>query len=277
MKNIYRIVFTLAVFTLLFTPEKNVYAKKKGESITMAGSTTVLPIAQKTAEVFMNKNPDVNISVRGGGSSVGVAAIIDGTVDIGNSSRPIQTKELALGRSKGRILKEIPIARDGIAVIVHKDNPVENLSLEQLRDIFTGKIANWKELGGKNMPIVVVSRDTSSGTFETFKEKVLKNAKVKDQAIMTAANQAVLTTVMDTPGAIGYVGIGFVSDDIKVLSINGIKASKDSVIKGTYPVSRKLYMYVNGEPQGLVKRYIDFVLSEEGQSIVEEIGYVRVK
>jgi len=277
MKNIYRIVFTLAVFTLLFTPEKNVYAKKKGESITMAGSTTVLPIAQKTAEVFMNKNPDVNISVRGGGSSVGVAAIIDGTVDIGNSSRPIQTKELALGRSKGRILKEIPIARDGIAVIVHKDNPVENLSLEQLRDIFTGKIANWKELGGKNMPIVVVSRDTSSGTFEIFKEKVLKNAKVKDQAIMTAANQAVLTTVMDTPGAIGYVGIGFVSDDIKVLSINGIKASKDSVIKGTYPVSRKLYMYVNGEPQGLVKRYIDFVLSEEGQSIVEEIGYVRVK
>jgi len=225
----------------------------------------------------MNKNPDVNISVRGGGSSVGIAAIIDGTVDIGNASRPIQTKELALGRSKGRILKEIPIARDGIAVIVHKDNPVENLSLEQLRDIFTGKIANWKELGGKNMPIVVVSRDTSSGTFETFKEKVLKNAKVKDQAIMTAANQAVLTTVMDTPGAIGYVGIGFVSDDIKVLSINGIKASKDSVIKGTYPVSRKLYMYVNGEPQGLVKRYIDFVLSEEGQSIVEEIGYVRVK
>lgn len=250
---------------------------RRGETITMAGSTTVLPIAQKTAEAFMDQNPGVNISVRGGGSSVGVAAIIDGTVDIGNSSRPITTKELALARSKGRFLKEIPVARDGLAIIVHKNNPVENLTLAQVRDIFMGKINNWSEVGGPNMPIVVVSRDTSSGTFETFKEKVLKGGKVKEGAIMVAANQAVLTTVRDTPGGVGYVGVGFLTDDVNVVAVNGVKGSQESVQRGTYPIARKLYMYVNGEPQGTLKRYFDFLLGPEGQRLVEEVGYVRVK
>lgn len=250
---------------------------RRGETITMAGSTTVLPIAQKTAEAFMDQNPGVNISVRGGGSSVGVAAIIDGTIDIGNSSRPITTKELALARSKGRFLKEIPVARDGLAIIVHKNNPVENLTLAQVRDIFMGKINNWSEVGGPNMPIVVVSRDTSSGTFETFKEKVLKGGKVKEGAIMVAANQAVLTTVRDTPGGVGYVGVGFLTDDVNVVAVNGVKGSQESVQRGTYPIARKLYMYVNGEPQGTLKRYFDFLLGPEGQRLVEEVGYVRVK
>jgi len=274
MKNIKILISLVAGLALLQFGLGDTFAKKKTDTLTIAGSTTVLPISQLCSEKFMDANPEINISVRGGGSGVGIAAIIDGTIDIADSSRPIKNKELLLAKQKGRSLKEIAVARDGLAIIVNPSNPVKNLTPEQIRDIYTGKIDNWKTVGGPNLAIVVVSRDTSSGTYESFGTLVLKGAKLKEGAIMTASSKAVATTVEETPGAIGYIGVGFISDELKVLSVNGLTASKESVRNGTYKFNRFLYMYVNGEPKGNVKKFIDFVLSEAGQKLVEEAGYV---
>ena len=277
MKNSIKLRF-LPVFALcgavLLLGAVDGIAKKKADKLTISGSTTVLPIAQLCAETFMDSNPDVNISVRGGGSSVGISAIIDGTADIGDSSRPIKNKELSLAKQKGKNLKEIKIARDGLAIIVNNSNPVNNLTPAQLKDIFTGKIDNWKDVGGPRLSIVVVSRDTSSGTFESFGTLVLKGSRVKDGALMLPSNKAVAGTVSETPGAIGYIGVGFISDQEKVVAVDGMPASVEVVRNGAYKLARFLYMYVNGEPKGLVKRFVDFVLSPEGQKLVEEAGYV---
>jgi phosphate transport system substrate-binding protein len=276
MKNL-KMFFTAAVVPAVLAAGSGQLLAKKANNLTMSGSTTVLPIAQRAAEVFMDKNPDANISVRGGGSGVGIAAIVDGTVNIADSSRPIQTKEMLAAKQKGRNIREYAIAKDGLAIIVNKKNEVKGLTLKQLSDIFLGKIGNWKDVGGPNMAIVVVSRDTSSGTFETFMTKVLKGAKVVAEALMLASNKAVLTTVADTPGAIGYVGIGFLSPDVNDIPVEGLAATSVSVKNGTYKISRSLYMYVNGEPSGLTKQFLDFVLSDEGQKIVEEVGYVSIR
>jgi len=252
------------------------FARGKKSTITIAGSTTVLPIAQATAEVFMDKNPDINISVRGGGSSVGIASIISGTVDIGDASRHIKNKELTAARESGINIVEHIVANDGIAIVLNNSNPIDALTLSQLKDIYTGKIQNWKELGGKNMPIVVVSRDVSSGTFEVFNKLVLKNAKGLDSALMLASNNAVVTTISTTPGAIGYVGLGYVTDKIKAVSVDGVKATEKTIQTKEYPISRTLQMYTRGIPTGIVKQYIDFVLSPEGQDIVEQQGFIRI-
>lgn len=252
------------------------FARGKKLTITIAGSTTVLPIAQATAEVFMDKNPDINISVRGGGSSVGIASIMSGTVDIGDASRHIENKELAAARKSGINIVEHIVANDGITIVLNNSNTIDALTLSQLKDIYTGKIQNWKELGGKNMPIVVVSRDVSSGTFEVFNKLVLKNAKGLNSALMLASNNAVVTTISTTPGAIGYVGLGYVTDKIKAVSVNGVKATEKTIQTKEYPISRTLQMYTRGIPTGIVKQYIDFVLSPEGQDIVEQQGFIRI-
>jgi len=249
-----------------------------GGQVTIAGSTTVLPIAQTCAEEFMNNNPDVDISVRGGGSSVGIASIISGTVDIGNASRHIKSKELAQARKKGISPKEIIVAYDGIAVIVNEgENNLTKLSVADVRDIYTGKIKNWKEVGGPNMPIVVISRDVSSGTFETFNEKVLDGETPRTDALMLASNNAVVTTVSKTPGAVGYCGIGYVRSGVRALVVDGVTVSKATIQDGSYPISRSLHMYTNGEPKGDAKRYIDFVLSDAGQKLVEEQGFIPIR
>ncbi|MDD5529217.1 MAG: PstS family phosphate ABC transporter substrate-binding protein [bacterium] len=245
-------------------------------SITTSGSTTVLPIVQRAAEVFMDKYPEINISVRGGGSGVGISQIIEGKVNIANSSRPIQTKELKSAREKGINPTTNVIANDGIVIIVHPSNPIKELTIATLKDIYAGTITNWKKLGGPDKPIVVVSRDVASGTFEVFNGKVMTGAKVKEDAIMLASNNAVATTIDATPGAIGYVGLGFLSDKVKALIIEGVTPSDETVKDGTYKLSRQLFMYTNGTPKGVVKEFIDFVLSEEGQKIVKETGYVTI-
>lgn len=247
------------------------------KDITMAGSTTVLPIAQRTAEVYMDQHEDVNISVRGGGSGVGIAAIVDGRVDIADASRPIKTKELKSARQNGTNPVGTVVAKDGIAVIVHGNNSITKLNIQQLKDIYTGKIENWKKLGGPSIPIVVVSRDVSSGTFEVFKELVLKGGKVKGGALMLSSNKAVSTTVADTPGAIGYVGLGYLTDKVKALQIQGVLPSNATVNNGSYKLARPLFMYTNGKPAGEVKKYLDFILSSEGQKIVEELGFVPLQ
>jgi len=245
-----------------------------GQEIIMSGSTTVLPIAQKTAEVFMSKHPDIKITVRGGGSGVGIASLIDKTCDIADSSRPIKDKEIQTAAGKGVNPKANVIAVDGIAVVVHPSNPLDGLTSQQVKDIYTGKISNWSELGGSNTKIVVVSRDSASGTFEAFGELALHGEKVRPDALMQASNQAVATTVAQTPGAICYVGLGYVNSSLKLLSIDGIIPSKQTVLKKQYKYARPLFMYTDGEPKGIIKSYIDFVTGKEGQKIVEEVGFI---
>jgi len=248
-----------------------------GRTLVLTGSTTVLPIAQLCAEKFMDQHPDVNISVRGGGSGVGIAALIDGTCDIAMASRPMKTKELKSARGKGINPLATVIAKDGIAIIVHPSNPLSEITLAQLKDIYTGKISNWKDVGGKPGKIVVISRDVASGTFEVFKKIVLKGAKTRADALMLASNKAVATTVEKTPGAIGYVGLGYISSKVKALAVDGVEPTKETVVSGKYKLARPLYLCTDGKPTGLAKEFIDFVLSSEGQKIVNKIGFVPVK
>lgn len=246
-------------------------------SITITGSTTVLPIAQRAAESFMDIHEDISISVRGGGSGVGIAALIDGRASIADASRPIKTKEIKLAREKGIDPYANVVAKDGLAVVVNPKTPVDSITIENLKKIFTGEIENWKDVGGPNKAIVAISRDYSSGTFEVFKELVLEGAKVKDGALMLASNKAVATTVSTTPFSIGYIGLGYLSDDVKALTVDGVKASEETVKKGEYKLARPLFMYTNGEPKGMVKTFMDFVFSSQGQEIARKVGYVPVK
>jgi len=247
------------------------------EKIVISGSTTVLPIAQKAAEVFMNSNQHADISVRGGGSGVGIAALIDGTCHIADSSRPIKDTELDKAVANGKRPKANVVAMDGICVIVNPSNSVSALTKKQVKDIYTGKISSWKQVGGSGGKIVVVSRDTASGTFEAFGELALAKEKVRPDALMQASNQAIATTVAGTPGAIGYIGLGYLSEHVKAVDIDGIKASKATVLSGKYPIGRPLFMYTNGAPKGLVKEFLDFILSEEGQQLVEQQGFVGLQ
>ncbi len=265
------VIFVLALI-LAALP---VLAKKT--QITCSGSTTVLPIAQATAEAFMDANPNINISVRGGGSGVGVAALQNGTVQIANSSRPMKAKEVTQAKSKGVNPTPYAIALDGIAMVAHDSNPVSNLTIAQIKSIYTGKIKNWKDLGGPNLPIVVISRDVASGTFEVFNEKALGGAKVGASAQLLASNNAIVTTVADTPGAIGYAGLGYLSSEVKILNVNGITPSDKTVKDGTYPLARKLYMYTNGKAAGDVNKFIAFIQSAAGQKIVKEQGFITLK
>jgi len=268
-----RVILTWTFITFLGL--SFVHAEKK--RLVIQGSTTVLPIAQKCAEVFMQKHPEANISVRGGGSGTGIVALIDGICDIADSSRPMKDKEIKKALEKGVNPEPHVIAMDGIAVIVHPSNPVDELTLTQLKDIYTGKMSNWSELRGKNQKIVVISRDVASGTFECFNKLVLKKQRVRPDALLQASNAAVLSVVKRTEGAIGYVGLGYLNSEVKALKIEGVFPSQDTVLKGTYSISRPLFMYTNGKPKGLVKDFIDFVLSKEGQKIVKEEGFVPLK
>ncbi len=244
--------------------------------ITITGSTTVLPIAQKAAEDFMKKYPEVAISVAGTGSGDGVKAIIDGTADVGNSSREMKDKELEQAKAKGVIPKKYTVAMDCIVPVVHPANKVGALGIEQLKGIYEGKVKSWKELGGDDKPVVVVSRDSSSGTFEVWNEKVLHGARVRPDAQLQASNGAVAQAVSGNKYAIGYVGIGYLNPKLKGLKVEGVEASPETAKSGEFPIARGLYMFTKGEPQGDTKRFLDFVLSAEGQKIVKEEGFVPI-
>ncbi len=267
----------LFIFTLSFTLTGVGISNAAGNELTIKGSTTVLPVAQIMAEVFMDRNPDVDISVQGGGSGVGIASLLDGTTDIADSSRKIKDKEIAKAKEHGITPHEIVIAMDGIAVIVHPSNKISHLSKEQIKAIYTGKVSDWAELGGEKKKIVVVSRDTSSGTFEAFENLTLDKEKVRPDALTTASNQAVVMTVAGTPNAIGYAGLGYLSKKVKPLKVDNVECTRETIISGSYPLSRPLFMYTNGEPGGKIKQFIDFILSEEGQKLVEEEGFVGLK
>jgi phosphate transport system substrate-binding protein len=239
------------------------------------GSTTVLPIAQKVAEAYMKEHPDVKISISGGGSGNGVKALIDGSTDIADSSRFIKEKEVKLAVEKGRYPVPFAVAYDCIVPVVHPTNSMVNLTLEQLKAIYKGEIKNWKELGGPDKPVVVISRDTSSGTYEVWEEKVMKKERVYPGALLQASNGAVAQTVAKNPNAIGYIGLGYINDSVKPLMVNRVKGSPATTLNGTYPISRPLYMFTNGWPTGDTLNLINFVLNpQKGQKFVAEAGFV---
>ena len=244
------------------------------DSIVIKGSTTVLPVAQGTLEAFMKANPGVQMSLSGGGSGEGIKALIDKTTDIATSSREIKDKEIELAKSKGVTPVAHVVAYDAIIPVVHPKNKVKNLSIDQLSQIYQGKITNWKEVGGDDLKIVVISRDSSSGTFESWDHFVMKKAKVTPKAQMLASNGALVTAVSKNKYAIAYLGIGYVNKSVKPLQVNGITASLQTAMSKAYPFSRELYMYTDGEPHGSIAKYIAFVKSAEGQKIVAREGFV---
>ncbi|MBN1364755.1 MAG: phosphate ABC transporter substrate-binding protein [Syntrophaceae bacterium] len=263
-----RTVFVIVAFALM------IGVTFAGSSIVIKGSTTVLPIAQGTLEAFMKKHPDVQISLSGGGSGEGIKALIDKTTDIGNSSREIKSKEIELAKSKNINPVAHVVAYDAIIPVVHPQNKVKNLSIDQLSQIYQGKITNWKEVGGDDLQIVVISRDSSSGTFESWDHFVMKKAKVMPRAQMLASSGAVVTAVAKNKYAIAYVGIGYVDNNVKPLQVNGITATLDTAMSKEYPLSRELYMYTAGDATGDVAKYLAFVKSTEGQKIVAKEGFV---
>ena len=235
----------------------------------------MVKMAQKWAADYMAKNSGVSISVKGGGSGTGIAAIINGTVTFANSSRDLKPEEVAQGQAKGEDLKATEVAKDGIAIVVNKANTVSELTTTQVGAIYRGEITNWKQLGGADKAIVLLSRDNTSGTYEFVKEKVI--GKTKEFAKTTkllSSTQQIVDGVKSSPDAIGYVGIGYVTPDLKVIKLDGMIPQIADVQNGTYVLSRGLFMVHNGEPAGVNKAYLDWILGPEGQAVVKAEGFV---
>jgi phosphate transport system substrate-binding protein len=242
------------------------------------GSTTVGPIADGFAEVFKDMYPDVMITVNKSGSGTGAAALIDGRCDIATMSRFMKEQEFKDAAAKGVLPVAHAVAMDGVCVVVHPSNPVGALSTEQVRNIYLGKIRNWSLLGGPNSPIVAISRDTSSGTYETFENFVMKGRKMDSSIEYVSTNPQAFARVKSTTGAIGYVGFGFVQTGVKVVTLDGVKPSKQTILSGKYPVSRPLFMFTNGYPElgSMAHKFVTFHLTERGQEVVEDKGFVSV-
>jgi len=253
-------------------------ASELSGSLQVNGSTTVTPIAQGWAEAFNEENPEVDVVISGTGSGNGIASLINGTTEIAMASREMKNEEKE--QIKGEI-KEYVVGLDALAVTVNPDNSVESLNLAQLKDIFTGKITNWKDVGGKDAEILVYTRDSSSGTYEYFKESVLEKEEFVPGARKAASNAAMASSVAQEETAIGYCGLAFVGSSVKALPVSAegkspVEPTVETAKSGEYPIVRNLNMYTIGEAKGIAKAYLDFGLSIEGQDIVEEVGYIRI-
>ncbi|MFA5147413.1 MAG: phosphate ABC transporter substrate-binding protein [Candidatus Omnitrophota bacterium] len=265
------------------------FAAKNDNSIQVKGSDTMVNLGQAWAEVFMEKNASDFVAVTGGGSGTGFSSLISGTCDIAMSSRNIKEKEIALAGNKGIYPNEIKVALDGLAVVVNVKNPVDKLTMDQLAGIFTGRIKNWKELGGADETIVILSREVNSGTHVYFKEHVLRKMDPNSReefapgALMLSSSQAIADEVATNPASIGYYGMGYISSKQKPVAVAKDEASGfvtpsiENVLNGSYPISRPLFLYTNGEPAGLTKKFVDFTLSKEGQDIVLATDFVPVQ
>ena len=282
-----RIIFILLAIGLivlgigcsLAAPEQKA-TSSLAQSISVKGSDSVLPLAQAEAEEFLKENSGKSVSVTGGGSGVGIAALIDKQVDIATASRKMTTDEIKKANTNGINPVEHVIAYDGITVIVNPKNPVSKLTFDQLRGIYDGSISNWKQVGGEDKPIAVISRDSSSGTYADFKKDVGFN-EYRPDALTQATTGGIVGEVTQNPNAIGYIGFAYVDKDIKVLSLDNGKGSvlptQKTILSGEYPLSRTLQIYTNGEPSGLTKELSDFMLSQKGQNIVSKVGYIPLK
>ena len=252
------------------------------------GSDTIVNLALAWAEQYQIKHPDIRISVTGGGSGTGIAALINGTVSIANASRKISADELKQAEAKGIKPVEHIIARDAIAVIINPENPVNQLTLQQISDIYSGKIVNWTEVGGEDRPIVRLSRETNSGTHVYFLETVLRLGDKKNKTLFSMdtlllpSSEGIINEIRSNPNAIGYDGLGYVPKDLKMVSI--AKKAGDMVVlpsistvnDNSYAISRDLYMYTAGEAKGAEKDYLDWIISSEAQQIVAKLGFVPI-
>lgn len=253
-------------------------AQRQADRLVIDGSTTVGPIAKAFAEEYMRANPGVNITVSESGSGNGAKSLINATCDIADMSRFMKDTEFKAAADAGRMPVAHVVALDGLPVLVHPSNPVRGLTIQQVRDIYTGRITNWNQVGGPNRPIVIISRDTNSGTYETFETIVMAGEAMAGSVEYVGSNGAVRQRVQSTPNAIGYAGLGFVDRTVKALEIDGIMPDTDTVTSGDYPISRPLYMFTDGYPKLWTHlfKFVTFHLSPRGQEIVEGIGFVPV-
>ncbi|MDR3048429.1 MAG: phosphate ABC transporter substrate-binding protein [Elusimicrobiota bacterium] len=288
MKNKYFLIFLLLIF-IFVSCQRRKETTNSSDSIQIKGSDTIVNLVQVWAEKFVDGKNEISIGVTGGGSGTGFAALINKTCDIAMSSRKIEVEETNLAMDGAVFPFEFVVGYDGLAVLVNKNNPVEELTMAQLRDIFTGKITNWKELGGDDLKIVILSRESNSGTHMFFKEQVLRlgNVNAKDEfsprSLLMPSSTAIFDEIEQNPHTIGYVGMGFASDLVKTIKVAQTKGQEsvlptvDNVLSWKYPISRPLYLYTDGDPKGLVKDFIDYALSDKGQKIVEETFFVPIK
>lgn len=253
----------------------SVDSASQGGTINIEGSDTMVNLAQAWAESYMKTNPNTVITVKGGGSGAGIASLINGGINFADASREAKPDEKSA--VSGKMLTETPVARDGIAVIVNTANTVKGLSTDQLGKIYRGEITDWKDVGGKAGKIVLLGRDTSSGTYEFFSEAVVgKDAKYAKTMRSMQSSQAIVDEVKNNPNAVGYVGMGYEDPDIAVLNVDGKAATPEAVKDGSYALSRNLYMDSLDAPTGIAKTYLDWVLSPEGQNVVEQQGFVKL-
>jgi len=270
----------LTVFALTLV---TVFNAGFAQSFKIKGSDTCLPLIQKESENYMKKNSGASITVVGGGSGVGISALISGTTDVAMASRKVKMDEKLKMQDAGKAYKEVVFAKDAISVVVHPENKISQLTREQLEGIFTGKIKNWKEVGGEDLAIVVYSRETSSGTYEFFKEHVMKQKNYASTALLMPATGAIIQSVSQTKGAVGYVGLAYVDKSVKALKVSYdggktfVTPSLETAMNNTYPVTRPLQLYYLTSSEKTVAPYIQYLLSAEGQKTVQTEGYVPLK
>jgi phosphate transport system substrate-binding protein len=286
-------LFIILIITLMgcvSIPEQSIIKSphQAAAYIQNKGSDTIVNLALAWAERYQTLHPEVRISVTGGGTGTGIAALINKTVDIANASRQIKPEELAQAEAKGQKPVEFIVARDAIAVIVNPKNPVNQLTLQQISDIYSGKINNWSEVGGDNRPIVRLSRETNSGTHVYFLENVLRLGQKDNKTLFSTntlllpSSEGITAEIKDNPNAIGYDGLGYVTPDVKVIAVakdlvrSYILPSAKSVNDNQYPIARDLYMYTASSPIGAIKDYLDWILSPEAQAIVTQLGFVPI-
>ena len=267
-------VITISLFGSGCIDNDDAGTQEQSMKLHIAGSTTVLPIAEECARVYMAAHPGSQIYVSGGGSSHGVKAVADGTVNIGDASRDLKDSE----KESYPNLVPCAVAKDGVAVVIHPDNAISDLTMEQLQGIYTGETTNWADVGGIDAEIMVVSREEGSGTRDCFESAVLKAIKkeVTSHAIIQDSNGKVRTTVAGNDKAIGFLSLGYVNSDVKAVKLDGIEPTIESIRSGEYAVSRTLWMITDGAPDTDEQAFLDFVLSSEGQAIVSEVHFIPV-
>jgi phosphate transport system substrate-binding protein len=274
---------TLVSLTILATGCGSDGGNPNSVHLSVKGSDTLLPITLLAAESFMNNDANAAISVVGGGSGTGITALIDGTTDIAMSSREIELSEKFRAKNKGLEYREVVIGFDALAVVTNPSNPVNQLTREQIEQIFTGEIKNWKEVGGADAPIVAYSRESSSGTYEFFKEHVMDKKNYATTVLNMPATGAIVQSVSQTKGAIGYVGLAYLTDGVKALAVSydqgktfvapSVQGAKDK----SYPIARAMYYFYDAKNEAKVKSFVDYVMSDAGQKNVGDAGYVPVK
>ena len=292
MKLLISLFFPLFFFIMLSacnqSPNSSAETPISQVNIQNKGSDTIVNLALAWAEAYQKIHPEIRLSVTGGGSGTGIAALINGTVDIANASRKIKQEEVDAAKKNGTDPVEFVIARDAIAVIVNPENPINQLSLQQISDIYSGQINNWNELGGEDRPIVRLSRETNSGTHVYFLENVLRLGQKDNKTLFSTdtlllpSSEGITAEISQNPNAIGYDGLGYVTNETKVVAVsktdNGpfIIPSAETVNSGEYPIARDLYMYTAGPPKGVIEAYLNWIMSPDAQKIVKELGFVPI-